>query len=949
MDLKKRLGSKHACDMSESAEPRRGHSESQKEKEPKRKTVFKRLEKGVFHMLRDKGKSTSAYSNDSRRRSYHSNRRDTKSCYQSSRSMETEFASEKHHNKRASSRRTETLSKSEHPEDLLKIFQAVAKMERWAMPTWCHMFNSTLTGNSRVWFDELPKESINSYDDLKEAFLENYLQQKNASKIRLKITISSREMGNPRKSSCGGRLPEPIKARAKAAQIHLPRKNTKRNSGFGQKEAQASSANDNPRHNTNERMRQIEEMLKAGKLSHLIKELKQNNGKDQAKAEKKEETSGKEKPLAILMVQPWQRVAKQKITQTFSPKSVISFSPLGEEDETEGPMIIEAEMRGNFVHRMYVDGGFSSEILYEHRFNRFCLEVKSQMIPAATPLLGFSGEIIGPLGQISLLVKIRDGEHSPSAWMNFMIVRSPSPYNRIIRRKKLRRIQAVSSTAHEMLKFLVTCRTVTLRSSRIIPLDPRARSASTTELHMLTAPKEKEELVIYLAAAKEAISAVLMTERDGKQMPIYFVSRTLQGPKINYTPMEKLILALMLSNSEVAGRLVKWRFGLEEHDIHYRPRTSVKGHNLVDFTIERLEDDPPDTPMEDKEELSDLWILFTDGSSCIDGFRAGLIITNLEGTEFTYALRRTKQDDIYQLRSPKQTSTCRRTQGKFNRRKECASGGRRRGRTWMTLIYEYLTEESLLEKKRKARAIRRKAGRYAVTNKILYKRSFLGPWYRCVGPLHADYVLREIHKGSCIMHASLRSVVAKALRSRYYWPTMYTNARKLIRECSSCQMEEISHVLWAHHTMIKSINGEASFSLTYGTEAVIPVEIGMPTLRTVEVNVIKNDKALEINLDLLEEKREQIAIHEAKSKAMMKKCYNAWVRNTSFKTGDLIYRNNEAGHAEEGGKLGPKWEGPYEVTEALGKGAYKLRDCNGSILPRTWNVYNLKKCHVHEM
>ncbi|GJT75060.1 reverse transcriptase domain-containing protein [Tanacetum coccineum] len=39
------------------------------------------------------------------------------------------------------------------------------------------------------------------------------------------------------------------------------------------------------------------------------------------------------------------------------------------------------------------------------------------------------------------------------------------------------------------------------------------------ELPMLTAPKEKEELIVYLAATKEAISAVLMTERNGKQMP----------------------------------------------------------------------------------------------------------------------------------------------------------------------------------------------------------------------------------------------------------------------------------------------------------------------------------------------------------------------------------------------------------------------------------------------
>ncbi|GKG36156.1 reverse transcriptase domain-containing protein, partial [Tanacetum coccineum] len=65
------------------------------------------------------------------------------------------------------------------------------------------------------------------------------------------------------------------------------------------------------------------------------------------------------------------------------------------------------------------------------------------------------------------------------------------------------------------------------------------------ELPMLTAPKEKEELIIYLAAAKEAISAVLMTERKGKQIPVYFVRRALRGPEINYNPMEKLVLTLL--------------------------------------------------------------------------------------------------------------------------------------------------------------------------------------------------------------------------------------------------------------------------------------------------------------------------------------------------------------------------------------------------------------------
>ncbi|GKA27113.1 hypothetical protein Tco_0713281 [Tanacetum coccineum] len=117
--------------------------------------------------------------------------------------------------------------------------------------------------------------------------------------------------------------------------------------------------------------------------------------------------------------------------------------------------------------------------------------------------------------------------------------------------------------------------------------------------------------------------------------------------------------------------------------------------------------------------------------------------------------------------------------------------------------------------------------------------------------------------------------------------------------------------------MIKSSNGDTPFSLMYGTEAVIPAEIGMLTLRTRKMDMVQNDKALEINLDLLVERREKSAIREARSKAKMEKYYNSKVHNTSFKPGDLMYWNNDASHAKDSGNLSPKWEGPYKVTEAL--------------------------------
>nr|GEV34345.1 reverse transcriptase domain-containing protein [Tanacetum cinerariifolium] len=93
------------------------------------------------------------------------------------------------------------------------------------------------------------------------------------------------------------------------------------------------------------------------------------------------------------------------------------------------------------------------------------------MVPVTTSLTGFSGETIWPLRQLRLLVIIGDASHSTRAWMNFMIVRSLSPYNGIIERLGIREIQAVPSTVHEMLKFLVEGGIVTIRSTVLIPTE----------------------------------------------------------------------------------------------------------------------------------------------------------------------------------------------------------------------------------------------------------------------------------------------------------------------------------------------------------------------------------------------------------------------------------------------------------------------------------------------
>ncbi|GJQ97172.1 reverse transcriptase domain-containing protein [Tanacetum coccineum] len=106
----------------------------------------------------------------------------------------------------------------------------------------------------------------------------------------------------------------------------------------------------------------------------------------------------------------------------------------------------------------------------------------------------------------------------------------------------------------------------------------------------------------------------------------------------------------------------------------------------------------------------------------------------------------------------------------------------------MTPITEYLKDGVLPDDKKEANKLHIKARQYELMDGILYRCSFLQLWLRCVWPLQADYVIIEIQEGSCSMYAGPRSVVAKAMRSRYYWPTMHRDVRDMILKCKDFQV-----------------------------------------------------------------------------------------------------------------------------------------------------------------
>nr|GEX93294.1 reverse transcriptase domain-containing protein [Tanacetum cinerariifolium] len=242
---------------------------------------------------------------------------------------------------------------------------------------------------------------------------------------------------------------------------------------------------------------------------------------------------------------------------------------------------------------------------------------------------------------------------------------------------------------------------------------------------------------------------------------------------------------------------------LGEHNIAYLPRMSVKGQVQADFLTEMPDENPPVAPVVETQQ--DPWTLFTDGSSCVDGSSAGLILTSPEGTEFTYTLRfqfaasnneaeyealiaglqiaaqmgvqrvhvsvdsklianqvlgtyvAKEKNMIKYLEKVKNLVLLEILKEKSIKEKQVTTMVEEDGPTWMTPVMEYLKEGTLPSDRNEARKLRIKAR-------------------------------QENHEGSCSMHAGPRSVVAKAIRLGYYWLTMHRDARDMIRICNDCQI-----------------------------------------------------------------------------------------------------------------------------------------------------------------
>nr|GEX44941.1 reverse transcriptase domain-containing protein [Tanacetum cinerariifolium] len=512
------------------------------------------------------------------------------------------------------------------PEDHIKVFQAAAQVERWAMPTWCHMFNSTLIGAARVWFDEISPESIDGYKDLRTAFLAYFMQQKKYVKDPVEIhnikqregetiedfmerfKIETRRMkGAPECMRISGfmhRVNNP--ELTKRLNEHVPKTMEEMmitTTAFIRGEAVAASKkkghaswkpqDQSKRHSSDKRpdfqghprgkggltdlllsprrrkkswlpkqlKKQIEELVRAGKLSHLIKEIKQ--GRDQSKAGKKD-TTVKDKPTSIYMVQSWQRTVKQKVTQSFERVGEIAFPQLAASNGMEGPLVIEAEIDAyKGYHQIQLAEADEEKTAFHIGQGVYCYTK-----------MPFGLKNAGAIYQ-RLMDKAFEGQvgQNIEAYVDDLVIKSHT------KAKMVRDIEETFRTLRKVnmklnpkkcsfglakgvfLGYVIT-------SKGIKPYPDK-----TAAVRQLPSPQTIKESDFHWTT--EAEQAFQQLKQHLSELPLLVAPR----------PQEELIMYLSATYGAISATL------------------------------------------------------FTDGSSCVDGSGAGFILTNLEGVEFTYALR----------------------------------------------------------------------------------------------------------------------------------------------------------------------------------------------------------------------------------------------------------------------------------------------------------------------
>ncbi|XP_070057906.1 uncharacterized protein [Nicotiana tomentosiformis] len=158
--------------------------------------------------------------------------------------------------------------------------------------------------------------------------------------------------------------------------------------------------------------------------------------------------------------------------------------------------------------------------------------------------------------------------------------------------------------------------------------------------------------------------------------------------------------------------------------------------------------------------------------------------------------------------------------------------------------------------------------------------------------------------------------------------------KKKLEDAKGLWPEILPEVLWSYQITPKTSTGETPYSLVCGTEVVIPVEVGEPSLRYSHESGTSNDENMRQKLDEIDEGRDMAHIRMVSLKQQTKRYYNMREKVQPLKGRDyMVKAKTQASKDPREGKLGTNWDDPYNITAKANKGSFQLETMEGKQLP----------------